>query len=106
MTAPLPDWFDIAQTERLLREKYAPILSVGDYARLREKCGLGEVIDGEVAVLPRIDSLEVAAMRGNAMVNDDGDVFYPDSPEDAEWFAEQHGARPLPHDPNADAGVI
>lgn len=49
MTAPLPDWFDPAQTERLLREKYAPILSAGDHALLREKCGLGEVIDGEVA---------------------------------------------------------
>jgi hypothetical protein len=38
-----------AEFERLLREKYEPILSAGDYAKLREKCGLGPVIDGEMA---------------------------------------------------------
>lgn len=37
-----------AEFERLLREKYEPILSAEDYALLREKCGLGAVIDGEV----------------------------------------------------------
>lgn len=31
----------------------------------------------------------------NAMVNDAGDVFYPDSAEDADWFAWEHDARPL-----------
>lgn len=38
-----------AETERLLREKYEPILSAEDYALLREKCGLGAVIDGELS---------------------------------------------------------
>jgi hypothetical protein len=47
MTALLPDWFDDNQTERLLREKYQPILSVADYAKLRQKCGLGQVVDGQ-----------------------------------------------------------
>jgi hypothetical protein len=29
------------------------------------------------------------------MANDVGDVFYPDSEDDALWFADQHDARPL-----------
>lgn len=49
--------------------------------------------DAPAADLPRIDSLEVAAQQPNAMVNDAGEVFYPDGPEDAEWFARKHGAR-------------
>lgn len=36
-----------AELERLLREKYEPILDPDTYARLREKCGLGQVFDGE-----------------------------------------------------------
>lgn len=43
---------DPAEFERMLREKYEPILSPDDYAQLREKCGLGAVIDGET-VEPR-----------------------------------------------------
>lgn len=31
----------------------------------------------------------------NALTNDAGDWFYPDGPEDAEWFAREHGARPV-----------
>jgi hypothetical protein len=44
---------------------------------------------------PSVHSLEVAATQPHVMVNDDGDVFYPDSPEDAAYFAEHHAARPL-----------
>lgn len=39
---------DEAEFERMLREKYEPILSEEDYAKLRERCGLGPVIEGEV----------------------------------------------------------
>jgi hypothetical protein len=49
----------------------------------------------QVRRLADIDSPEVAAGQANAMVDDLGQFFYPDSPEDAAWFAEQHGARPL-----------
>jgi hypothetical protein len=38
-----------AEFERILREKYEPLLPADDYARLRTLCGLGAVIDGEVA---------------------------------------------------------
>jgi hypothetical protein len=27
------------------------------------------------------------------MVDDEGTYFYPDGPEDAQWFMEEHGAR-------------
>ena len=40
--------------------------------------------------LPRIDDLH--AEQRNAMVNAAGEAFYPDSPEDAVWFAVEHGA--------------
>lgn len=50
---------DPADFERLLRQQYEPILTPEDYAKLRRKCGLGDVIDGEV-VLPR---REIAAGR-------------------------------------------
>jgi hypothetical protein len=46
----LPDWFNDSQTERLLRENYQPILSADDYAKLRQKCGLGAVLGGDVGV--------------------------------------------------------
>ena len=42
-----------------------------------------------------IDCATVAATQPHAMVNDAGDVFYPDNAEDAEWFAREHDARPL-----------
>lgn len=29
----------------------------------------------------------------NTMINDVGDLFYPDNPDDADWFIDQHGAR-------------
>jgi hypothetical protein len=38
---------DPAEFERILRERYQPILSPEDYTKLRTKCGLGEIIDGE-----------------------------------------------------------
>lgn len=41
-----------AEFERILREKYEPILTAEDYARIRQMCGLGQVIDGET-VAPR-----------------------------------------------------
>lgn len=43
--------------------------------------------------LPRIGSIEVARRYPNAMINDAGEVFYPDSDEDAAWFRAEHGAR-------------
>jgi hypothetical protein len=52
-----------------------------------------------MADLPQIDSAEVARHQPNAMVNDAGEVFYPDSDDDAHWFAEQHGARYLNQNP-------
>jgi hypothetical protein len=30
-----------------------------------------------------------------AMVNDAGDLFYPDGPDDARWFVVEHEARPV-----------
>lgn len=39
--------------------------------------------------------LLVAAAHPDAMINDDGEVFYPDSPQDAAWFAAEHDAYPL-----------
>lgn len=55
------------------------------------------VLDGNP--LPGVTSLEAAVEQPHAMVNEDGDVFYPDSAEDAAWFAREHAARPL--NPNA-----
>lgn len=40
-----------------------------------------------------IDCLTVAATQPHAMINDRLDVFYPDSPEDADHFARTYGAR-------------
>jgi hypothetical protein len=37
-------------------------------------------------------SLDYARTVPGAMVNEYGDVFYPDGPEDAAWFAVEHGA--------------
>lgn len=48
-----------------------------------------------VGELPRIGSIEVARRYPNAMINDAGEVFYPDSDEDAEWFRAEHGAQPI-----------
>jgi hypothetical protein len=45
--------------------------------------------------LPRIDSLEAVRSASHAMVNKQGDVFYPDSEDDARWYAKGHDARPL-----------
>lgn len=45
--------------------------------------------------LPRIDSEVVAAAVPYAMVNDGGDVFYPDNPQDEAYYAAEHGARPV-----------
>ena len=45
--------------------------------------------------LHSITCLVEAATQPHAMVDDDGGVFYPDGPEDAAWFAEMYGARPL-----------
>jgi hypothetical protein len=43
----------------------------------------------------RIGSIEVARLYPNAMINPDGEVFYPDSDADAAWFRVEHGARPI-----------
>jgi hypothetical protein len=46
--------------------------------------------------VPAQDSITgpaAAAGQPHAMVNDEGDYFYPDGEEDAAMFAEQHGAR-------------
>lgn len=48
-----------------------------------------------MADLPRTESLEVTLSQPHAMVNAQGEVFYPDDEEDARWFADEHGARPL-----------
>lgn len=39
--------------------------------------------------------MEVACLYPNAMINGLGEVFYPDSAEEATWFRVQHGARPI-----------
>jgi hypothetical protein len=55
--------------------------------------------------LPRIADLHDD--QPNAMANDAGEAFYPDSAEDAEWFAVEHGARFVNADPFAQpAGII
>ena len=40
-------------------------------------------------------SLEYARTVPGAMVNAAGDVFYPDGPDDAAWFAQEHKAWPI-----------
>lgn len=45
--------------------------------------------------LPSLHDPRVAAAFPNAMINDVGEVFYADNPDDAAWFAEEHGARPV-----------
>lgn len=47
--------------------------------------------------LPAVTDLH--AEQHNAMVNANGEAFYPDSPADASWFANEHGARFLHPDP-------
>jgi hypothetical protein len=42
---------------------------------------------------PSVHSPLAAVEAPHAMVNDDGDLFYPDGPDDAAEFAEHHGAR-------------
>lgn len=49
-------------------------------------------------MLPRIDSTETAMAVPHAMVSPTGDVFYPDNPDDAVWFAVEHDAVPLDPD--------
>lgn len=39
--------------------------------------------------------LAVAATQPHAMINDSGEVFYPDNADDADFFAREHGARPV-----------
>jgi hypothetical protein len=46
-------------------------------------------------ILQILHSHDVAMTQPHAMVNDDGDVFYPDGPDDARHFVEHHGAWPL-----------
>jgi hypothetical protein len=48
-------------------------------------------------------SMEYARTVPGAMVNTAGDVFYPDGPDDAAWFAEEHGAWPIT---GADPGPV
>lgn len=54
-TNGMPDWIrrrllPPAEFERMLRDRYEPLVSAEDYARLREMCGVGPVIDGEIVV--------------------------------------------------------
>lgn len=51
--------------------------------------------DPSVTDLPRIDSPEVALQQPHVMTDGEGSVFYPDSEEDARWFATEHDARPV-----------
>lgn len=41
-----------ADFERLLRERYEPILTPEAYATLRRACGLGDLIEGECTERP------------------------------------------------------
>lgn len=50
---------------------------------------------GAVGELHSITCLWEAWTQPHAMVNDHGEVFYPDNAEDAAHFAEHEGARPL-----------
>jgi hypothetical protein len=50
---------------------------------------------GASTSLHDVDCLKVAATQHNAMINDAGEVFYPDGPDDAAWFAREHDARPM-----------
>ena len=50
---------------------------------------------GASTSLHDVDCLKVAATQPHAMINDAGDVFYPDDASEAEWFAREHDARPL-----------
>lgn len=43
----------------------------------------------------RIDCLTTAALTPHALVNNEGEVFYPDNDEDAAYFTEHHGAYPI-----------
>lgn len=52
--------------------------------------------------LHSITYMVTAVTQPHAMVNDAGDVFYPDGPGDAVWFAEHEGARFL-NEPAATA---
>lgn len=45
--------------------------------------------------LRAIDSIDAARDAPHAMIDEQGQVFYPDGPEDAAEFAEFHGARYL-----------
>lgn len=51
-----------------------------------------------------ITCMTAAVGQPHAMVGDDGAMFYPDDAEDAAYFAEHHGARPL--DPTAFEAVF
>ncbi len=44
---------------------------------------------------PEVDSIEFARTQPHAMIDDLGQVFYPDNDEDAAEFAREHGARYL-----------
>lgn len=48
---------------------------------------------GSFTTLHSIDCVITATEERHAMINDAREVFYPDGPEDAAWFAQEHGAR-------------
>lgn len=50
---------------------------------------------GASTSLHDVECMTAAVTQRNAMVNSAGEVFYPDDPEDAAWFAIEHGAQPL-----------
>lgn len=74
---------------------HAQLLAMLELDDLLDQWAISNPERSTMSDLPRIDSIEVARQQPNTMVNDDGEVFYPDSDEDATWFAEQHGARYL-----------
>ena len=47
--------------------------------------------DGCPASFHSITCIETAKTQPHTLINDDGDVFYPDDVEDADYFIENHG---------------
>lgn len=80
-----------AETERVLREKYADLVGPGAYKRLRKQMGLGDILDGEVVAqqemerhmqrLPGQAALEQLRRRLKQALRDQVDEAYGITPE-------------------------
>lgn len=68
-------------------------LVVARFTALTEGCSGPAACEGTGP--HRIDCTCIAAVTAHAMVGPDGDVFYPDSLQDAAHFTQHYGARPL-----------